>query len=65
MSWAEKCADKGPVTLEYAKSLVEKGRTASPDVVQRLVGMILRGDDFAENQPSKIESLDDDDAEGD
>jgi hypothetical protein len=36
-----------PITREYALSLAEKGRSASPDVTRQMIGMLLRGDSLA------------------
>ena len=36
-----------PITREYALSLAEKGRSASPDVTRQMIAMLLRGDSLA------------------
>jgi len=49
----EKCLESKPVTKEYAKSLAEKGKAASPAVTQSLLGMLFRGDSLKEFKPVK------------
>ena len=42
----EDCESKGPVTKEYLEGFLNSGKTPTRDVVERLVGMVLRGDSF-------------------
>ena len=69
--WITKCEQSKPITREYAKSLVQKHRSASPQVVQSMLGMIMRGDALksgASDQPRSLPPMpgpDDDTGEGD